>query len=202
MTSRTALLATALGMLAGAAPVLAQVKAFSGGAEERKVTRVFYYTQTDDEFVPKGQFHVSYGSPTWQAKYDEQKAFDDETRGKRWRLGSGPWTALDTDVALVFNGVEVAPGHYYCVVERTADDKANLWLLDPAEVREQKLDAFQANATKGGTKVALEWTREAQKTAESLRIALDADKDDPTKVTFSVRWGPHVLTAPIVANVR
>ena len=181
-----------------AAPVSAQVKVF-GGVEDRKCARVFYYSQPDGKFKPEGQISLDYGQPEWKKEYEEKEAFDKMTRGRKWRFGTGPWTRLDTNVALSVGDEKIAPGNYYLVLQRTKDDKIHLIVVDPATVRAKKMDAFQAEAC-DGKHLPMEWTQDSASTAK-MSIELTTAKDDPSKVTMLVRFGPHNLKLGMQAHV-
>ena len=72
----------------------------------------------------------------------------------RWRFGENFWTTLDTNMDLVLGGVEVPTGYYYIVVQHH-ERGLELVLLDPAEIRKQHLDAYEAPKTTGGIRVPL-----------------------------------------------
>ena len=178
---------------------LAQVQTL-GGTEDRKLTRIFYYTRSDAGFQPKGQLSIDYGVPTWKKLYDDKEAFDKLTRGHRWRFGGGMWTRLDTNLDLELGGKTIPAGSYYLILERTKDDKLNLVLLDPKDVRKKKMDGFQADQIEGGTVIEMQWTRDND-SVEQLKIALTAEEKKPEKVKLSVAWGPHRLALDLVAKV-
>jgi hypothetical protein len=176
----------------------AQVQVF-GGTEERQCARVFYYSQSDKGFQTHGQLSIDYGAPTWKKEYEKEEMMK-KVQGKRWRFGTGPWTCLDTNVALDIGGTHLAPGSYYLVLEIVGDGKINLIVLDPAKVREKKLDASAASATTEGTSIPMKWEK-GKDAVEKLSIELHADESAPQNVTLEVRWGPHMLTADIKAKV-
>ena len=116
---KTVLVASALLL---ALPATAQMQSFSG-TEERVVTRVGYYTQTDAGFQMLGGLSIDFGQPKWQPAYDTDL---DKYRGQRWRFGSGVWTTLDTNLPLTIGDTKIEPGAYYLVLEMTADDSRPL----------------------------------------------------------------------------
>jgi hypothetical protein len=161
-----------------------------GGETPRMSTRIAFFGQNSSE----GQLAIAYGQPEWKAEYEMQ--FDTLTKGKRWRLGNDFWTTLDTHLDLTMDGVEVASGYYYLVLERSENDDWFLVLLDPKEARSKKLDAFMVDQTTGGIKVPLKWEK-TESTTEKLIIKLLPDPDDIAKASLSISWGPHKLETAI-----
>ena len=194
MTTKMILVATIAIALARTAPPQ-DLQAF-GGEEERVNTRILYYVDSDPPASP-GQIDIDYGQPEWRPEYDQH--FDTITKGKRWRFGKGFWTTLDTNLPITIGEAKVAPGSYYLVIERSNDDHWSLVLLDPAEVRKSKLDAFQAESTKNGLVAALKYEKAANSAAK-LSIKLVRGKDLKA-ATLEIQWGTHKLTAPIAIQV-
>lgn len=199
MSTKSVLLSTCAGLAfttlvaASAAQQGGGMQAF-GGPEERMSTRVLYFS---NDASPGGVF-MEYGAPNWKPEYDQN--FDAMTKGKRVRFGKGFWTCLDTNVPLTSGQTKVAPGLYYCVLERSADDKWSLVLLDAAAIRSKKLDSFQSEQTEGGTKVELKHAAVKDSSAK-LGISLEAGKDDAKNIALTIHWGTHELTAPLVATL-
>lgn len=167
-----------------------QVQTFAG-TEERQVSRVGYYTQTDAGFQMLGGVSVDFGMPEWKKAY-EKEGFLDQFVGQRWRFGSGVWTSLDTNLPLTIGDTQVAPGAYYLALEYTADKKMHLILLDAQKMREKKMDAGGAQETTGGMAIPMDW-KKVDDVADRFTIALEQSEDDPKQVTMVVRWGNHKL---------
>jgi hypothetical protein len=169
---------------AGAEPPMIQV-------ETRAMTRALWFAQKDGKFSVPGQFCFQYGAPKWSDKYGEQLK---SSSLKRWRFGKDTWTTYDATIPAKIGGVAVPAGLYYVVLERDAKGGYALVLLDPKDAREKKLDAFQADATTGGIVVPLK-----HETVEDgdgdFKIVITSGKD----LGFETTYGPHKLTAPIVA---
>ena len=153
MNLKTTLVA---GLLLLAFPLQAQTKVFPG-TEERKSTRLFYYSDAGGQFKPLGQASINYGSPAWKKDYEADGAMD-RVKGTRWRFGSGAWTILDTNVDLELGGQKIAAGSYYLALEITKEGKFHLIVLDPKPIRKAKMDAFQAAQTEGGMAIELTHT--------------------------------------------
>lgn len=164
---------------------------------ERGSTRILYLANTNPPTSP-GQIVIDYGQPSWKDEYEAD--FDELTLGKRWRFGNNSWTYLDTNVALRINGTEIAPGHYYLVLERTGSDQWFLELLDPARIRAQRLDAFFVYEAPAGTKAPLTWQR-SEEMAERLSVRLIPVEDDFKRARLEIRWGNHMLTAGIEVQI-
>jgi hypothetical protein len=157
----------------------------------RHATRVFYWFGPDSA----GQVAIDHGQPRWQAAFD---GFLKQPTGKRWRFGENFWTTLDTNMELDLGGVRVPVGSYYCVLQNTAKDGVQLVLLEPAAVRGQRLDAYEAAKTSGGILVPLQHGEAAP--VSRLRIELSVDRQQKDGGALTIRFGSHELSAPLVMH--
>lgn len=171
----------------GAAPVSAFV-----GLATRSESRVFFWDGT----ASPGQMIVNHGAVKWQDKYGAM-ADSDEMIGRRWRLGSNSWTSYESNIDVEIGGTKIPTGRYYLTLEKKADGNFYLAFLDPAKIRAQKLDAFQAHQTKGGIEVALHH-RKTDESAESLQIAFSKSADDAGRGKLTIHFGNHALGAKYV----
>jgi DUF2911 family protein len=169
------------------------VQAFAGDSA-RISTRIFFFKGQSSP----GQFSIDYAQPEWKDEYDSQ--FDAMTKGKRIRFGKDFWTTLDTNMPIQIAGKDVAPGHYYCALERSKDDKWSLILLDPKTIQASKTDAFQTSGTTGGNAFPLAYEANSA-SADKLTVKLQPGDLDPAKAKLVITWGKHKLTAPIVAQI-
>jgi hypothetical protein len=160
---------------------------------ERMTTRILYFAATTPPSSP-GQIAINYGQPKWKPEYEEK--FDDLTKGKRWRFGNNAWTSLDTNVTFTLAGVEVGPGQYYLVLQRSPTDAWSLVLLDPETVRAERLDAFFVDEAPEGIKVPLSWKR-TEEPAEILSVQLIPVESDLDRAMLEIRWGNHMLAGDI-----
>jgi len=147
-----------------------------------------------------GQVVVSHGQPAWRDGFAE-KIESGEFVGQRWRLGQDHWTTLDTDVPLLLDGVEIAPGHYYLVLRLDADQKAVLEVHDPAVARKMRLDASQPQRLPAGIDVGMAWRR-VEDSAPNLAIAVNEGSDAVGSGTLTIRFGPHELSCGFAAKLK
>lgn len=181
-------------------------KAVRNGAKSQKAQGITVVTDRRSSriafFGPggsPGQMSITYGAPAW--KDDYAKALEgDKLKNKRWRFGSDIWTTLDTNMDLEIAGVAVPANDYYCVSEWRGDDKFFLILLDPAEVRKSKLDAFMAARTTGGIEIPLTHEK-SDAIADELELTLGLEGKN-SEGSLTVKFGPHVLRAPIKLPVE
>lgn len=167
----------------------------------REMTRALWFAMNDGKFAGvAGQFTFQYGAPKWSDRLEGLLA---SSTLKRWRFGKDAWTTFDANVPVTLGGVEVPVGGYYAALERTkaADGGAAyaLVLLDPKAVREKRLDPFQADETTGGIVVPLkhELVKDA---AGDFKIAMTPTAGKERDLELAVTYGPHRLTAPVVAR--
>ena len=174
------------GMATGPKPV--EQTPYHEGSE-RGNTRIFYWYQASSA----GNVSIDYGQPRWKAQYEP---FLTKPSGKRWRFGQNFWTSLDTNIPLTIGGVELDVGQYYLVLENHSEHGLRLIALDPQAVRQQRLDAYEANKTKGGIALPLEHSK-TKHTAQSLSIELTVDRSEKHRADLVVHFGPHRLTARV-----
>lgn len=156
---------------------------------QRGSARIFYWGGDHSG----GQVEIHYGQPAWNRDYDAKLA---ALSGRRWRLGQNFWTTLDTNLDLDFSGVGVEPGCWYLALERETDGNYRLWVLDPVEIRDDHLDAFQVEQTKGGIAIPMNH-RDVPLLAEKLQIRLDVDANRKHGATLVIHYGKHELQAPL-----
>lgn len=161
----------------------------------RMSSRIFYWGGSSSG----GNVAVNFSQPVWKEEYDKQV---DSMLGVRWRLGMNFWTQLDTNIDLAAGEVDIPAGYYYLALERRKEDKSFvLWLLDPVEVRDAKLDAFQVNEFKGGVAVPMEHKKLEAK-AEKLQLRLDLDNQRKDGGNLVIHFGNHELKASLTMHPR
>lgn len=162
----------------------------------RGSTRIFYW------FGPgsAGQLAIDYGTPVYKPAY---KQFMTTPSGRRWRFGQNFWTRLDTNIDLTLGGVKVPAGYWYLMLEHDAKKGLMLVALDPKKARSGLLDAWHAPKTKAHAGIEIPLAhRETKQGARRLSIELAVDRAKEDTGTLTIRFGPHVLTAPLVMHAR
>lgn len=162
---------------------------------ERRNTRIAWFSGKGSP----GQVALDYSPVPWQAKYEAAFAAG-KLRGTKWRLGSNFWTSLDTSVDLVIGGVKVPAGYYYVTAEQRDEQSFLLALHDAAAVKKLHLDAYECQKLQGGIELPLQHVG-GKDVLDHLEITLEADEKANDHGTLTVRFGGHVLSAPIVANL-
>ncbi|MFO1050690.1 MAG: DUF2911 domain-containing protein [Planctomycetota bacterium] len=144
-----------------------------------------------------GQLALDYGQPVWK---DEYAALIDSPKllGKRWRCGQDFWTTFDTNVALTVGGQDIPAGAYYLTLEHRDADHYLLAFNDPAVIRGQKLDAFQAAKSSGGIEVPVQVAK-GDKVAAALEFGFVAGKK-LEDATLQLRYGPFTIDVPIAIH--
>ena len=158
---------------------------------ERKASRVVWFSGRG---APAAA--LSFGAVAWKDTYAEHVK-SKEFENKRWRLGKDFWTTLDTSIAMTVGATNVPPGYYYLTIEHKSNGDFVLAFNDADAVRKLKLDAFQADKTKGGIEVVVKHEAVTEP-ATKLDIALTLDQDDQTKGALTIRFGPNKLSVPVI----
>ncbi|MCA8974042.1 MAG: DUF2911 domain-containing protein [Planctomycetes bacterium] len=162
---------------------------------ERKCARVAWFNRAGSP----GQIAIQYSPVAWRDKYDAM-VDDAAMLGKKWRFGADFWTSLDNSVDLLMGGVTVPAGYYYLTVAQHEPGKFVLGIHDAAEVKKQRIDAFQAERLQGGIEVPLVHDT-SEDIAEELGIAIKVKSGSKDHGKFVVRFGGHALTAPVLMKV-
>jgi len=197
MKTRTILTAVAvlLAATASAQQPKPTIVAEGGGLDDYASARVLYWNEKTDSAA--AQFAINYGRPVWKQIYEDPAKFDGMTKGKVWRMGSNFWTNFETQVPLSIGGKNVPAGYYYLGMHRSADGSQwSLAFIDPAEVRQAHLDAFQIQKAKVKFEAPMSLAQ-AEGKPEKLTITFSYPKDDIKNVTLRVAWGNLALTAPV-----
>ena len=170
-----------------------------GGVDERACTRVLYWDRQAD--AAAGQVAICYGRPMWKKAYEDAGQFDGMTKGKIWRMGANWWTTLDTDLPLSIAGQEVAPGHYYLGLTRSADGAQwSLAVIDTAGALRQHLDAFDIRKAKVEFAVPVS-AAAPENIAEKLTITLTYPKENHSHLILKIAWGNLALSVPVNVSV-
>ncbi|MBL9078384.1 MAG: cupin domain-containing protein [Planctomycetes bacterium] len=159
---------------------------------QRGNTRIFYWYGDSSA----GQVAIDFGRPRWRPAFTK---FLDEPSAQRWRLGENFWTTLDTNIPLELGGVEVPVGQYYCVLANPPQGGLQLVLLDPVDVRQRRLDAYEASETVGGLVVPLQRGTQEQAAAE-LELELTLAPGAKDEGTLTIRFGREVCTAALLMH--
>lgn len=162
---------------------------------ERRNSRIAWFHKAGSP----GQLSIDYSPVPWQDKYASAFA-NGEFVGKKWRLGADFWTRLDTSVDLSIGGVKVPAGYYYLTAEQRDGATFVLALHDAAAVKKLRLDAYMAGKLQGGIEVPMEH-RDGDGVAKELSIVLATDEGSKDHGTLEIRFGGHVLSAPLVASL-
>jgi hypothetical protein len=183
-------------LMAGSAQLHAQQPFADGVTVERGSTRIAYWSRKPAQAA--GQVVVNYGRPEWRESIAAE--FDEQTKGKIWRMGSNFWSTLDTSLPLRFQGVEVRPGDYYLAVRRSADGaRWELLLIDPEAARASHLDAYETATRPERLSILhslpLRFERVAASVAR-LTISLKSNyPDDARSARLTISFGSFQLFA-------
>ena len=160
---------------------------------ERQACRILYW---DGQAGPKGEFTVAYSAPAWTEKLAAQ--VDGVTAGQRVRLGKDQWTSLDTNIDLTIGGVGVPAGYYYLAMEKT-EAGWDLIAMEAGRIMKQCTDPFMTAQTTGGIVIPMAYAEEEEEEDELSIEFISADKQ---AVELEILFGPHKLTADVVASIK
>lgn len=166
--------------------------AFAG---ERAATTLAMFS---DDFSVGYMASIQHGQPKWKAEYDTQI---DMLKGKVNRLGKDFWTTLQTSTDLEFGGTKIAAGSYCVALACSADGEFSLALVDASKAMKAGALPFGPQKWKADYDVPLTLHKDAaEDVVEQMTMTFDADQTTPGKGMFTLAWGKHTLTAPVMMH--
>jgi hypothetical protein len=164
-----------------------QIQVFGGNAPRMAATKFL--------FGPAGlaTICVQYGQPPWKAEYDTMLT---TMKGKNIRLGKDFWTTMNSSAAMTIGGTKVPAGSYYLGLKNDAEGKLHLAVLDAVATNKAGVGPGSIDQWKIDFACPLEM-KAGDKQVDALTIDLAHDAAAPTKMTLSIAWGKHVLSAPV-----
>ncbi|MBL8729201.1 MAG: DUF2911 domain-containing protein [Planctomycetes bacterium] len=180
-------------------PVLKEASAqkFKGMAfaGERHTTTLAMFS---DDFSVGYMAVIQHGQPEWKAEYDNQM---DMLKGKLNRLGKDFWTTLQTTTDLEFGGVKIPAGSYCVALACSKEGEFSLALIDASKAMQAGALPFGPQNWKPEISVPLTLNKgAAAEVVEAMTMTFDADKTTPGKGSFTLAWGKHTLTAPVMMH--
>lgn len=192
----------ALALVAGAfsAAANAQVQSMGGPDTGRQASWVIF-AEMQNGFTPHGAVTIQYGQPEWKDSYDAVLA-SGKFNGTTQRLGKNWWTSLETTVAMEIGGTKIAAGSYYLGIQVAKDGSIGLLVIDAKASNQNGWLPFVASQWKSDIVCKLDLVKDAHEDVQQkMLIAISADKADPSKGTFSIRWGKHELRAAVAFHL-
>jgi hypothetical protein len=180
-------------------PVLKEASAqkFKGMAfaGERASTTLAMFS---DDFSVGYMATIQHGQPEWKAEYDTQI---DMLKGKTNRLGKDFWTTLQTTTDLEFGSAKIAAGSYCVALACSKDGEFSLALIDSSKAMKAGALPFGPQNWKADYNVPLTLHKgAAAEVVEQMTMTFEADKAAPGKGAFTLAWGKHTLTAPVMMH--
>jgi hypothetical protein len=202
---RFPLLTAALAALTFALPTFAQETApkeasaqkFRGMAfaGERAATTLAMF---NDDFTVGYMASIAHGQPEWQEKYDGMM---DMLKGKTNRLGKDFWTTLQTTTELEFGGTKIPAGSYVAALACSKEGQFSIALIDAGKAMKAGALPFGPQNWKADYNVPLTLHKDsAEEVVDLMKMTFDADKSVAGKATFTLAWGKHTLTAPVMMH--
>jgi hypothetical protein len=191
---RFPILSVALAAICFALPATAQKPEVFGGMQDRKASTVVLF----GENMMAGMT-MTYGQPEWQDSYTDML---DKLKGKLNRLGKDLWTTFMTTVPVEIGGVKVAAGSYVVALHCDADGKLALAFLDATKAMKDGAMPFGPQKWTPDAVCPLTLNKDAAKeSVAKMSMELKASSEEPTKGTFTLAWGKHTATAPIMMHI-
>ena len=189
------LCAAALAACAFLAPAAAQTQALNPGNDRTCCTIIF--ADMSNGFSAKGALNLNYTAPEWKDSYtamiDSGKFTGNQRLGKNW------WTSFDTMVPLTIGGTKVAPGAYFLGLNVSEKGEFKLLVIDAKTAITTGWVPFMPKPWKADVTAPLTLAKDSLKeTQTKMVIAFTADEKDTTKGKFTIQWGKHELSAPVV----
>lgn len=190
---RFPILSAALAALCFALPATAQKMTSQSQTGTRAETRMAVMAEDFSKFAIVSLTH---GQPEWKAEYDGML---DKLKGKLNRLGKDWFTTMVCSGPMEIGGSKIPAGYY--IVGLHCDEKGQFALAF--------MDAGQA--TRHGITPFSPWKPEftapltlnkgvAKEDVKLMTMTFAHDEKNPGAGTFTLAWGKHTLTAPVMLH--
>lgn len=191
---RIPFLPAAFAALCLALPTQAQkVSGVSAGAM-RNETRMMVFTP---DFSVFAMASLTHGQPDWKPEYDGML---DKLKGKINRLGKDWFTTLITSSEFEIGGAKIAPGSYIIGLQCDKDGKFALAMMDSTKAMKDGVSPF-AGDWKPEIVCPLTLNKDVAKdVVGKMTMTFKAAEGGSGEGTFTLAWGKHTLTAPVVLH--
>lgn len=184
----------ALAALCFALPTTAQKITGADHTGERAETRMMIY---NDDFSVFAMASLTHGQPAWQKEYDSML---DKLKGKINRLGKDWFTTLITSSELEIGGAKIPAGSYIVGLSCDKDGKFGLALMCSTKAMKEGVNPF-VGTWKPEVTVPLTLNKGSSKeSVELMTMTFKAEENGGGKGTFTLAWGTHTLTAPVMLH--
>lgn len=184
----------ALAALCLALPTTAQKLTGASGGAMRNETRIMIFTE---DFSTFAMASLTHGQPVWQDSYDGMM---DKLKGKMNRLGKDWFTTLITSSELEIGGTKIAPGSYVVGLHCDNDGKFALAMMCSTKAMKDGLAPWSADWKPEFVAPLTLNKGVAKDSVKLMTMTIDAEKDGAGKGTFTLAWGKHTLTAPVMLH--
>ena len=151
----------------------------------------------NDDFTVFAMASLTHGQPMWQGKYDGML---DKGEGRINRLGKDWWTTLITSAPLEIGGSKIPAGSYVVGLECDDSGKFSLALMDSSKAMQDGVTPFSDDWTPQ-IKAPLTLNKDtAKESVAKMTMTFEAEKDGAGKGSFTLAWGKHTLTAPVMLH--
>ena len=185
--------ATILATVCLALPATAQkLNAFAANGE-RAETRIGVASA---DFSTFALATVTHGQPAWKAEYDGML---DKLKGKMNRLGKDWFTTLTNSSELEIGGTKLPAGSYIVGLHCDKDGKFSLAFMDAGKAMKDGVNPFMEWKPEFSAPVTLNKDA-AKESVAKMTMTFHAEEGGEGKGTFTIAWGKHTLTAPVMLH--
>lgn len=183
----------ALAALCFALPATAQKINAADATGTRAETRIMIFTE---DFSVFAMASLTHGQPVWKDEYDGMM---DKLKGKMNRLGKDWFTTLITSSDFEIGGTKLPAGSYVVGLHCDKDGKFSLGFMDSSKAMKDGVSPF--TEWKPEMTAPLTLNKDAAKEAVGkMAMTFTAEKEGSGKGTFTLAWGKHTLTTPIMLH--
>lgn len=166
----------------------------ASGGSQRAETRMMVF---NDDFSVFAMASLTHGQPMWKPEYDGML---DKVKGRMNRLGKDWFTTLITSSELEIGGSKIAPGSYVVGLHCDKDGKFALALMDSSKAMKAGLTPFTPEWKPEITAPLTLNKDAAAEIVEEMTMTFAATDGGAGKGTFTLAWGKHTLTAPVMLH--
>lgn len=181
MTIRKRIVAATV--LLSAVPLAAQIAIEAEGT--RKSSRLLYTVGV----AKPAELCIHYAPVAWRPAYGLEV---DQKADQHFRLGTGFWTTLHSNVAAKFGQKAVPANTWYLGLHRSAQGAWSLTFMDASKVQRTRQTSGSTRDVKPDVVVPME-LKKGFANAETLSIRLGGDRKDYGRADLVLRWGEYQL---------
>lgn len=162
--------------------------------EERTATRLLFRMDVEQP----AEVAVHYQPTDWREEFQQ---LAEQPQAQRFRLSTGFWTSLHSNVDLMLGGKKIPAGIWYLGLRRAEGGAWHLSLYENNKIRQRRAISGETRILKPDLEVHFDLEKE-ERVQDRLQIRLCAGEDKPQQGSLQMSWGPYRAKLPMAVGIR